>query len=259
MNFFEKIEQNPYDDLRWNIPEQRQGIVSVIGGNAGTFRVEAKITEYLLAHYPLKQVSTVLPDALKDKLPSAPELTFLRSTESGSFASADELMDAFRKADYSILLGDLSKNAVTGRAVASACENSASPLLITRDAVDVIAENHPERILLQQNITFLASMPQLIKLVRAIYYPRMLTLSQSLMQVAETLHKLTLSYPVKLITLNNGQILVAQNGQVKAVALADSGYSALTFWSGELAAKIVALNLYNPDNFIPATICAIHA
>ena len=77
------------------------------------------------------------------------------------------------------------------------------------------------------------------------------------MQVAEVLHKFTLSYPVKIVTLHNGQVLIAENGIVKAVALEMTGYSPITVWSGELAAKIVAMNLYNPNSFIKATVTAI--
>ena len=95
------------------------------------------------------------------------------------------------------------------------------------------------------------------KILRAVYYPKMLLLSQSLVQVVEVLHKFTLSYPVSIVTLHNGQILVAKDGVVKAVSMEKSGYLPIMIWSGELAAKIVALNLYNPNNFIKATIAAI--
>ena len=100
-------------------------------------------------------------------------------------------------------------------------------------------------------------MAQLTKLLRAVYYPKILLMSQSLVQVAEVLHKFTLSYPTKIITLHNGQILMAENGKVKAVPLESVGYSPIMFWGGEVAAKIVALNLYNPHNFMPATIAAL--
>ena len=109
---------------------------------------------------------------------------------------------------------------------------------------------------MNENVTLMASMAQLQKLFRAVYYPKMLLLSQSLIQVAETLHKFTLSYPTKIITLHSDQILIAENGQVKAIQLAKTNYNALSFWQGEVAAKIVALNLYNPNNFINATISA---
>jgi hypothetical protein len=91
-------------------------------------------------------------------------------------------------------------------------------------------------------------MAQLQKLLRAVYYPKMLLLTQSLIQVSEVLHKFTLSYPVKLVTLHDGQILLAENGIVRVVSIKESSYSPVTIWSGELAAKMTVLNLFNPKN-----------
>ncbi len=257
MDYFEKIEKAPEENLSWNIPERKQGIVNVIGGNSNNFRTTIKISEFLENNFPIEKVIAVLPDALKNKLPNLPNLVFLKSTDSGSFLEGDEVVRVFNEADYSLLIGDLSKNTTTGRAIVSACENAERPLLITRDSVDLVIENGAEKTLMNENLVFFASLAQLQKLLRAIYYPKMLLLSQSLIQVAEVLHKFTLSYPVKIITLHNEQILVAQNGVVKAVPLESSGYSAFMIWSGELAAKIAALNLYNPNNFILATISSI--
>ena len=257
MDYFEKIEKNPYADLEWNIPEQKQGMVNIVGGNGQNFRTEVKIAEFLVEKYPVGKVQLVLPEVLRDKLPDLPNLKFLSATESGSFAESEELTAAINEANCDLLLGDLTKNTVTGRAIASACENSARPLLITRDTVDVVAENMTNSLLMNENLVFLASVAQLMKLLRAVYYPKMLLMSQSLVQVAEVLHKFTLSYPVGVATLHNGQVLVAQNGLVKSVLLENIGYSSIMFWGGETAAKIVALNLYNPNNFIPATISAL--
>ena len=257
MDYFEKLEKNPYEDLKWNIPERKQGIVNVIGGNGQRFRDEVKVAEFLGANYPLQEVKVVVPEALRGKLPDLPNFVFLPAVESGSFDESQGLIDAFGASDYNLVLGDLSKNAVTGKAIASACRNAEKMTLITRDAVDLLAENSPERWLMNENIVVFASVVQLQKLLRAIYYPKMLLASQSLVQVSEVLHKFTLSYPVGVVTLHDGQILVAKDGTVKAVALSSSGYSPIMFWSGELAAKIVAMNLYNPSQFIPATVCGI--
>ena len=259
MDYLEKIENNPYEDLSWNIPEQKQGVVNIVGGNGGSFRAEVKIAEFIAGKYPLKEVRLVLPDALKQKLPEMPNFRFLESTESGSFANGEELATEFNGADYNVLLGDLSRNSVTGRAVVSACANSEKPLLITRDSVDLIADNTPEKVLMNENLVFLASVAQLQKLLRAVYYPKMLLMSSSLVQVAEVLHKYTLSYPLGVVTLHNSQILVAQNGIVKAVDLSKTGYLPMTFWGGEIAAKIAGMNLYNPHNFIQATVGALYA
>lgn len=257
MDFFEKLEQNPYANLQWNIPEQKQGTVNIVGGNAGNFRAEVKIAEFLGAKYPVENVRLVLPDALKTKLPEMPNFKFLSSTESGSFSKRDELEVEMKNADFNILMGDLSKNAITGRAIADACENTKKPLVITRDGVDVVAENMTNLLLMNEKLMFFASIAQLVKLFRAVYYPKMLLMSQSLVQVAETLHKFTLSYPTKMITLHDGQVVLAENGMVKALPLENTHYSPFLFWNGEPVAKVVALNLCNPDNFIPASVCGL--
>lgn len=257
MEYFEKIEKSPYEDLKWNIPERKQGTVNIIGGNLGSFRTEIKTAEFLSAKYPLEKVSLVLPESLKSKIPPLDNFVFAPAVETGAFAESQLLHDAFNTADFNLVLGDLSKNTITGKAIASACQSAEKMTLITRDSVDLIAEHEPDRLLMNENLIFFASVPQLIKLLRAIYYPKMLLVSQSLMQVTDVLHKFTLSYPAKLITLHNGQVLVAQNGTVKAVPLESSGYSPIMVWSGELAAEIVAMNLYSPNNFIGASVCAI--
>lgn len=258
MDFFEKIEVLRADNnLLWNIPERKQGAVNVIGGNGQRFRDEVKVGEYLSTHYPVEMVRLVLPNSLQGKLPELPNIEFLPATAAGSFDESQQLINIFGKADYNLVLGDLSRNNVTGQAIASALKSTEKMTLITRDGVDLLAENMPDRVLMNENIAIMGSVIQLQKLLRAVYYPKMLLASQSLVQVAEVLHKFTLSYPIGVITLHNGQVLVARDGAVTAMELAKSGYSPLMFWSGELAAKVVAMNLYNPGKFVEATICAI--
>ena len=127
----------------------------------------------------------------------------------------------------------------------------------------MVNQNHFEvfrarlKTLMNENLVLFASVAQLQKLLRAIYYPKMLLLSQSLVQVAEVLHKFTLSYPISVVTLHNEQILIASSGTVRAIPLSKTGYAPLDFWNGELAAKISALNLFNPNSFIRATTCAV--
>ena len=82
-------------------------------------------------------------------------------------------------------------------------------------------------------------------------------LSQSLVQIAEAFHKFTLSFPVQMVSLHMGQILIAKNGRVVAIPLEKTAYSPLTLWSGELAGKISAMNLYNPERFVEATVAGV--
>ena len=259
MDYFQKLETNPAPDLTWNLPETKQGAIKIIGGNSQRFRNEIKISEYISTNYPVQNTIVVLPDSLKSQLPDLPNFIFVGSTDSGSFAYQDTLNTALDAPDFNLILGDLSKNSITGKIFAKSLAVPARPTLITRDAIDLIAECGPEQTLMNNRLIFFASMPGLQKLFRAVYYPKVLLLSQSLVQVADALHKFTLSYPAKIITLHSGQILLAENGEVRAIPLEKSGYTPISFWQGELAAKIAIFNLYNPNNFLDATSCALFA
>ncbi|MBR2831188.1 hypothetical protein IKE83_02410 [Candidatus Saccharibacteria bacterium] len=253
----EKYEQNPYSDLYWNLPEQKQGVFNVIGGHGGSFRAPLKVAERLTADYPLKTVNLVLPEVLRGKVPDLPNFVFLPATGAGSFAEGEGILRVMEGADYNLLVGDLSKNSITVRAVAGACESSEKPLLITRDAVDLIAENGSDEVLMRENVTIMGSLAQFQKLLRAIYYPKMLTLSQSLVQVVEILHKLTISYPAEVVTFYNGLILAAKDGEVGAVPLEKTGYSVLTLWGGELAGRIGVMQMFNPGKPYEATVTGL--
>ncbi len=257
MDYFEKLNGNPYEDLKWNVPERKQGVVNIIGGNKGHFRTEVKVAEFLAEAYPVQEVRLILPDSLKGKLPAIPNFYFLPSVETGSFAESQELINTFEAGDFNLVIGDLSRSSVTGRAIASAVKSSEKMTIVTRDSVDLLSENSPDKWLMSENVVIMASVAQLTKLLRAVYYPKMLLMSASLVQVAEVLHKFTLSYPVGIVTLHNDQVLVAHSGNVKAVELTKTGYSAMEFWNGEIAGKIVGMNLYNPSNFVGATVGAV--
>ena len=256
MDYFKKVEDGPLEDLTWNIPERKQGTVNIIGGNSQNFRTPVKTAEFLSGKYPVENINVILPDALKEKLPPLPNFVFLPSTESGSF-SGEGLEKVLNSADYNLVIGDISKNSITAKELQSALKVTEKMTILTRDSVDIIAEGNPERLLMNENIIIFGSLAQLQKVLRAVYYPKMLLLSQSLIQVVEILHKFTLSYPVSLVTLHNGQVLVAASGNVVAVPLEKTSYSALSIWNGELAAKIMAMNLYNPNNFISSCVASL--
>ncbi len=255
-DYLEKID-HLVTDLSWNLPELRQGSINVIGGTAERFNLEIKTSEFILDKYPVQEVRTILPDRLKGKLPPLPNFIFSKSTDTGSFAESDYLLDTIASADFTLFLGDFSKNTITQQSIAHVISESTRPLLLTRDTLDLLASSSPSQILMHDNIIYLASLPQLQKLLRSIYYPKMLLLSQPLLQIAEVLHKFTLSYPANIVTLVGDQILLVTNGHVRAIALSKSGYLPFTFFGGELAAKIAVFNLFTPHHFLDATSTAI--
>lgn len=245
-----------FEDLLWNLPEQKTGIVNIIGGNIQSFFSVIKNAEFLSAHFPISRLNVILPDALKNKIPPLPNIITLPSTDSGSFDKSAKLETIIREADFSVFIGDLSKNSITTVSVAESVKKTTAPIILARDTIDTIIQesmNFIER----ENLFIVASMLQLQKLLRAIYYPRMLLLSMPILPAVELLHKFTLSYPVTITTFHEGQIIVAKNGKVITTPIEKTKYTPLTLWDGTLACKIAALNLYNPNQALEATVAAI--
>lgn len=260
--YWQKQNSPLFADLSWNIPEQKTGRINVIGGNNQGFHGVMQFAEMLAQGFPLRAVDILLPDMLRGKVPPLANLDFAPSTESGSFAKSERLVQACSSGDLVALAGDFSRNSATAAALSAAIQKAtqagaSSPLLVMRDAVDLLA---PEAALLQYpNLILIASMAQLQKVFRTVYYPRMLMLSQPLMATVETLHKFTLSYSATILTFHEQQIIVAQGGKVSSTPLQKTEYSLLELWSGKLAAKVAGYNLYNPAKPFEATTAAILA
>lgn len=258
LSYWQKQSQPLFGNLLWNIPEQKTGHVAVVGGNSQSFSTIVRISEFIQQHYPVHTLTTVLPDTLRGKLPPLPNLDFLPSTDSGSFAKSEQLHLACNQPNASLLIGDLSRNSATAVAIAAAVKPIDEPnlLVLARDSVDLITSEASD-LLGRDNTIIVASMLQLQKLFRSVYYPRMILLSQPLIPTLETLHKFTLTYPVTILTFHQDNIIVASGGQVSTTNIVDTEYTPLSLWSGTLAAHVTALNLYNPKQPFAATTAAI--
>ncbi len=256
LSYWQKQRQPLFADLAWNIPEQKTGHLALIGGNAQNFSSIIRTAEFLDRTFPLKQVATILPASLRDKLPASENISFAPATSGGTFTKSHELRKAIESADFVMLAGDLSRNAETAIAISDAITASETPLLVTRDAVDLLAPTAAQ-LLSRPHIFLVASMLQLQKIFRSVYYPRMIMLSQPLVPAIETLHKFTLSYDATILTFHEDNLIVTSHGDLTTTRISDTSYMPLTLWSGQLAAKIAALNLYNPNKPLEATTAAI--
>lgn len=239
----------------WNVPEQKTGIFQLIGGNSNNFSNEIKQAEYLNS-LPIKEVRLLLPDALRSKVPPVPGINFAPSTESGSFDKSDELKFAINDADITLFSGDFTKNSKTAIALTKTLKETTKPVILARDSIDILADS-AEDFIEKGNITIIASMAQLQKLFRALLYPKMIMLSSPLMPIVETLHKFTLSYPVTILTFHQEKIIVASGGKIITTPLAETEYSPIGLFVGNLPSKIAALQLFTPGKPLESTHSAL--
>lgn len=261
LSYWQKQTKPLFTDLAWNIPEQKTGRLGLIGGSNQGFNTTIRIAEFINQNFPVRDLPILLPTSLRTKLPPLPNLIFAPATDSGSFAQSPLISEFISANNYTLITGDLSKNSATAIALSSALISAniqtGSPyVLLTRDAVDLLTPSM-EQLLLNPHLTLFASSAQLQKVFRAVYYPKMIMLSAPLLPVLEALHKFTLTYPVAILTFHEGQLITAHDGHVITTPLTDTGYSLITLWSGELAAKVAAFNLYNPTKPLEATTAAL--
>ena len=254
LDYWERQTEPLYPDLEWNFPEQKLNSVVVVGGNIQSFSAVVKTSEYFSNTFPIKKVKTVLPEALREKIPLL--LDYAPSTKSGSFDKSAALNAFFSSSDFNLLIGDLSKNSITATAFEQAIKSSDKPVILARDSVDLLAPII-DGIIEHQNLIIVASVLQLQKVFRSLYYPKMLLLSQPLVPVVETLHKFTLSYPVTIVTLHQEQIIVASSGKIATTLLEKTAFTPVSIWNGVLASNIMAFNLWNPGKMFEATTAAI--
>lgn len=247
-----------FPDIEWERPEQKAhaGLLGIIGGNKLGF---AGVAEAFSVAYDagVGNVKVLLPDALKKSIPTSwTDVAVAPSTVSGGL-SKDALVDVMALADWSsmvLLAGDAGRNSETAILYESLLRESHKPIVITRDAIDLV-KNAPEMLVNRPNTVLVLSFAQLQKLFQAVYYPKVLTFSMQLMQLVEALHKFTVTYPITLAVLHKDTVIVAHNGQVATTPWD----SPMLIWRGNTAAKAAVYwswNVNQPLQSITASLLA---
>lgn len=233
-------------------PEQKRlaGKILIIGGNKGAFFAVADAMSEA-EKMGVGEVRVVMPSSLRSRIPSAPELYFADAEASGAFGKK-ALPVLFEQADWAdevILIGDMGKNAETTVALAEFMQKCEKPIFTTRDAVDAIIPDVMNWGALREvSTTLLLTMPQLQKMLRTLYYPKVVTLSMPTNQLIETLHKFTISYPnLALATFHNEQMIVAAGGEVVTTSIRDTSYTPITIWAGALMIHMAVLAQWNSE------------
>lgn len=236
--------------IEWNKPEQRAhaGKLAIIGGNKLGF-VAIRDAYEVASELGAGQIRAILPDVLKKTVPtSVSDALFLPSNPSGGF-SREALPDfeaACAWADLCLLIGDAGRNSETAMAFESLVDSS-SPLVVTRDAVDLLMPAM-NRVVDRDHTTLVVSFAQLQKIFQSVYYPKILSFSMQLMQLVETLHKFTITYPVTVVTFHNSQLIVAHDGTV----ITHDFDQPMAIWRGVTATKAATYLLWNPKKPLEA-------
>jgi hypothetical protein len=252
-NYWRKQEADKplFPDILWSKPERRDlaGKLAIVGGNSHGFAAVAAAFSTAM-NVGAGEVKVILPESLKKTLPTSiknqfHDVVFAPANQSGGFAkeSINELRAAAHFADVVLFIGDSGQNSETAGVIETFLrEDATTPVVITRDAVDLV-KNSAEMVLRRANTHLVMSLSQLQKFARAVYYPRMITFSQGAKQIAETLHKFTLSYPVAITLWHTDALFVAKSGDV----LSQKFDQPLRVWSGEVATRTAVWSLWNAD------------
>lgn len=241
--------QNPdkplFPDVEWNKPEQRslRGKLGIIGGNKLGFAgvAEAYGTTYAAG---TGEVKVLLPDVLRKTIPPAiTEAIFAPSNISGSL-SREALHDMQALGAWStgiLLIGDAGRSSETTVVYDDFIASYGDWITLTRDAADLVRRSAPTMVE-RPNTLYVLSFAQLQKLFQDVYYPKILTFSMQLSQLVENLHKFTLSYPVTILTLHQGQLVIAHDGKV----VTQKWDSPMAIWRGQTAARAASYLLWHP-------------
>lgn len=240
-----------FPDIAWNKPEQRTlaGKLAVIGGSKLGFSAVSEA--YAVADtLGAGQIRVILPDALKKNVPThITDTLFIPSNLTGGFSKAalPEMVAACSWADVALLVGDTGRNSETAIVFEALLEECPGQLVITRDAVELF-KPLAGRLVERDKTSLVLSFAQLQKLFQTVYYPRILSFSMQLMQLAEALHKFTITYPTTIVTFHQNQIIVAHEGQV----ISQEFDEPMMIWRGITAARAASYLLWNPSKPLEA-------
>ena len=244
-----------FPDIEWSRPEQRSlaGKLAIIGGNKLGFAAvgEAYNTATSVG---AGQVRAILPQDLKRAIPATiTDTYFVPGNPSGGFSreALPELLAACAWADVCLLVGDSGRNSETAIALETLLDTHEGHLVITRDAVDLLRPAS-EKLVSRERTTLVLSFAQLQKLLQSVYYPKILSFSMQLMQLVETLHKCTITYPVILVTLHQNQLLIAMGGQVITQEFDDP----MMIWRGTTATRAACYLLWEPKKPLQAIVAS---
>lgn len=242
-----------FPDIEWSKPEQRSqaGRLAIIGGNKLGFAGVAESYDTALKT-GAGEVRVLLPDILRKTIPTNITDTVFGATNPSGGLAGDALRDMQALDAWAtgiLLVGDAGRNSETAILYENFILSSTKPLIITRDAVDLV-KNSASTLVERPNTLLVVSFAQLQKLFQSVYYPKILTFSMQLSSLVEAVHKFTITYPVSIAVLHKDYLVVSSGGEVTSTRWEN----AMAIWRGQVATRAAVYWLWNPGSpFAPVT------
>lgn len=239
-------EKPLYPDIEWSKPQQKNhaGRLGIIGGNQLGFAGVSEAYQTALKT-GVGAVRMLLPDVLKKSIPGVTtDVLFAPSNPYGGLSrEASEQMNAIAEWSSGILLiGDAGRNSETAILYENFIKKYQGPLIVTRDAVDLVI-NTADNLIERPDTLLILSFSQLQKVFRSVYYPIVITFSMQLTNMVEALHKFTITYPVTIAVLHQDILLIASSGQVTSTPWDNP----MEIWRGKTPAIMSVYWLWNPS------------
>ena len=233
-----------FPDIEWAKPEQKSqaGRLGIMGGNKLGFISIADSYQTAL-RTGVGEVRILLPDVLKKSIPSTiPDVVYGATNQSGGLSrdAMTEMRSIGEWATGILMIGDAGRNSETAILYEDFIRDYKGPLTITRDAIDLL-KNSSATLVDRPNTLLVVSFAQLQKLFQAVYYPKVLTFSMQLSNLAEALHKFTISYPTTIAVFHSESILVASGGEVTSTPCDNP----MKIWRGITATNASVYWLWN--------------
>ncbi len=249
MDYWTQYKKDVDLGIDFERPDQKRmaGRLLILGGHANSFFVVSNVLN-IAEREEVGEVKAFMPDSLSEKIPNNDKVVFLPSDKSGSFSKTaiDPMLDNLEQTDAAIVIGDMGKNAETVKFLDELLTKSTKDVLLVRDAADLaLTGDNVEDWLEKDNIILFLSVAQFKKLLKTIYYPKVINLTVPVVQLVEIMHKFTLSYNITLAIPYSGLIIFAKNGEVLSIRMDQTKYDALTVFNGELVVKMMKLKMWN--------------
>jgi ADP-dependent NAD(P)H-hydrate dehydratase / NAD(P)H-hydrate epimerase len=214
INWLKQTPDKPlFPDILWSRPENKRhaGKLLIIGGHSQSFSAVSRA--YAAAEMAgAGTIRMVLPDALQKTIGKTfPEAEFAASTPIGSFSrqALELFLDLAKWADGVLLAGDFGKNSETNILLENFIEKFAGQLTVVGDSLDYFLQKS-EQLITRPKTTIVGSLNQVQKLARG----QAIRQQDDLVQILNKLSIFTSDTKAGVITEQNGQIIVALNGQV---------------------------------------------